>query len=155
MILAIFHNFQSQKVTLLLASHVTDDFKQLRSGLNFLGKWKPPTNNWYLISHIIQVMSSKQTKVFPLYILDYSLGNHHVYSKKLQRILLYLCTYLCWKKLADKCPSKKWGKNCVQLTAWVCWTKKNLQKNCCSTSKWLITCTTYIKASLLNVKNFP
>ena len=92
-----------------IASHVTDDFKQLRSGLNFLGKWKPPTNNWYLISHIIQVMSRKQTNVFPLYILDYSLRNH-VYSKKLQRILLYLCTYLCWKKLADTMSIKEMGK---------------------------------------------
>ena len=99
-------------------------------------------------------MSSKQTKVFPLYILDYSLGNH-VYSKKLQRILLYLCTYLCWKKLADTMSIKEMGKKLCTVNVSLLNEKKNLQKNCCSTSKWLITCTTYIKASLLNVKNFP
>ena len=91
-----------------IASHVTDDFKQLRSGLNFLKNHQQIAST-YLISHIIKVMSRKQTNVFPLYILDYSLGNH-VYSKKLQRILLYLCTYLCWKKLADTMSIKEMGK---------------------------------------------
>ena len=107
LILASFHNFQSGQVKLLLP-HVTDDFKQLRSGLNFLKNHQQIAST-YLISHIIKVMSRKQTNVFPLYILDYSLRNH-VYSIKLQRILLYLCTYLCWKKLADTMSIKEMGK---------------------------------------------